>query len=806
MAALPFPARLYFSMLALTALGLMAALIAGAPPPGLDTLLQAVVATALMAVAWLYPLPLAFKQRLYLDTSVLIAVVVLLPPGLAMGVAGTGTLLAHIIRRQEWVQSTFNAAQIMMQAALGGLILAAFDDRIPHRPQAIGYVLLAAVVMYAANLLLVATMVALQSSRSPVSLWRQVLVDVSGLELLGYLTQVGVGALAVFLLEAAPWLVPVLLVPTVAVYLELHGRIRRRQEAEAARRDERAGPVEAQRVALLGTWQWNLTTGDSTWSEGTFQLLGTRRGMTEPSFEALLRSVHPEDRVMVNRAVHDALRSTEPFQINHRIVLPDGTERIVDHRGETVADAEGGGSRLVATVQDVTERRILEAQLAWHALHDPETGLPNRAFVLDHVAELMARRPLDQVPVAVVLVDIEGAGAEVLHATGEHGGSDVLLEVVRRLRACAREGEVVARIGRTRFMLVFGVGAADIAETRAAGVRDALRVPLAIDGQHVPLDVRVGVAISSQTVKLPLDLMRAAESAVERAGAGVDASRKAPGADTHRVRVSEAELRWALERHELRLYYQPEVTLATGQIVGFEATIRWRHPTGGWLLPHDFLPMAEVCHLGPVIGRWVLREACRSASAWSTSAAPDHRLTVSVNVSRQHFRDHHFVSDVTSALEQAGLDATRLRLELTESIVVEDLDASSQIMEALHNLGVRFAIDDYGAGYASLGYLHRLPIEVLKLDRLLTAALETGEPDRAIVQSTASLARTFGLRVFAKGIETPLQLAWADALGCAQGQGYFFSPPLDSGQLARLLGRAMSFDGSSPAPRPSVPV
>jgi EAL domain-containing protein (putative c-di-GMP-specific phosphodiesterase class I) len=268
------------------------------------------------------------------------------------------------------------------------------------------------------------------------------------------------------------------------------------------------------------------------------------------------------------------------------------------------------------------------------------------------------------------------------------------------------------------------------------------------------------------------------------------------------VHLSPTKLRGAADRGELHLYYQPELRLATGEIVGFEALIRWRHSTGLWCLPADFLPIADASGQTVPIGRWVLEEACRTARAWSMPAGPERPLTVSVNIASEHFRDPGFVADVACILDQAGLDPAVLRLEVTELTVVEDLDSSSRTMEALRDLRVRFTIDDLGAGYASLGYLHQLPIDTLKLDRSLISDLEIGDADRAIVQATASLAHTFGLQVAAKGIETPRQLALANALGCDQGQGYFFAPPLDCKQLQELLTMARSFVDFAPAMHP----
>jgi EAL domain-containing protein (putative c-di-GMP-specific phosphodiesterase class I) len=237
-------------------------------------------------------------------------------------------------------------------------------------------------------------------------------------------------------------------------------------------------------------------------------------------------------------------------------------------------------------------------------------------------------------------------------------------------------------------------------------------------------------------------------------------------------------------------------------MVGVEALLRWEHPERGVVNPAQFIPTAEETSLIIPIGRWVLEEACRTARAWSMPAGPERPLTVSINIAGEHFRDPGFVADVARVLDQAGLAPAVVRLEVTELTVVDDLDTSSRTMEALRDLGVRFTIDDLDAGYASLGYLHRLPIDALKFDRSLIATLEIGDADRAIMQATTSLAHTFGLQVAAKGIETPGQLALAQAVGCDQGQGYFFAPPLDSKKLEEFLTIAGSFVDFAPAMHP----
>jgi diguanylate cyclase (GGDEF)-like protein len=422
------------------------------------------------------------------------------------------------------------------------------------------------------------------------------------------------------------------------------------------------------------------------------------------------------------------------------------------------------------------------------------TGLPNRAFTLDHVATLLASRRPDQEPVAVVLVDV--GGIKTLLAGDVRDG--ILLEVARRLRACLQNGELVARFGVTQFMVILESSSEHNAVTRAADIRNSLRVPMNLAGHDVLLDVSVGTAVSNPAVKLPQILVRAAEAELTRVKANTHASPIVLVPEDNDVLPSPIELRGAAERGELHLYFQPELRLATGEIIGFEAQIRWRHPTGLWLQPADFLPVADASGLTLPIGRWVLEEACRTARAWPVRAVPERSLTVSVNIAGEHFRDPGFVTDVARILDQAVLAPAVLRLEVTELTVVDDLDISSRTMEALRDLGVRLTIDDLEAGYASLGYLHRLPIDALKFDRSLIVALEIGDTDRAIVQATASLAHTFGLQVAAKGIETPGQLALAHAVGCDQGQGYFFAPPLDSQKLEELLSVPGSFDDFAP--------
>jgi diguanylate cyclase (GGDEF)-like protein len=807
MTKLPWPARLYFAALTLLALGLAIGILpaTGTLRPG--TWAVAIACAGLMAIAWLYPLSLSFKRRLYLDTSVLVALILLLPPGVAMVVAGAGTILAHAIRREDWVQATFNTAQIMVQAATGALILEAFEGTTRHQPAhspgTVGLVLVAGAAMYLVTNLAVATMVALQSRMVPSHLWYQAVFQTNRVELLGQVTQIGLGIVATVFLQEFPWLLPVLVVPTVGIYVALQQTIRRRWQAEVARRESDANLARAQRAAHLGSWEWNLSTGDHIWSEETYHIFGLTRGSFVPSYEAFLHAVDPADRTAVNRAVHDALRDGRPFTVDHHIRLPDGAQRVLHQRGEVVRDEAGRRTRLVATVQDVTERKSLEAQLAHQALNDPLTGLPNRALFVDQLAEVLGSNRWHHAPVVVLKVELDRFKT-VVDLLGHDVGDETLVEVSRRLRACLGPEHTVARVRGDRFAVVLASSTVDDATALAETIHESLRPPIILNGQEVMIGAHIGIAVSSPTLKRPSELLRAADAALNRAKAGgrdntviFEPGMLAPS-PPHLQQA--ASLHKAMERNELRLHYQPEVTLATGAIVGVEALIRWPRPVGPWLLPADFLPVAEETGLIIPVGRWVLAEACRHARSWQSITGHKIPLTVGVNVSVRQFHEPGFVADVANVLRETGLDGNLLGLEVTELVLVEDVAATSRALDELRELGVRLTIDDFGAGYSSLGYLHRVPVDALKIDRSLVAGLETGEADRAILQATASLAHTFGLEVTAKGIETPEQLAWAEAVGCDRGQGYFFAPPLSAEQLTDLLVPGLAFDGLS---RPS---
>ncbi|MEA2527826.1 MAG: hypothetical protein QOF73_5053 [Thermomicrobiales bacterium] len=398
-------ARRYIAALSGAAVALaLFALIRMGLPTGRQAVL-AIALAALVAVAWLFPLPISFKTHLYLDTSVVVAAILTLEPGLAILVAGLGAVAAHRIRHEDAAQSVFNASQAMVQAAVGAAVLSLGGWNV-HDP-GFGSPLLGMVILSAGGAmtlvtdLAVATMVALQSGVSVLRGWSQSVIHADGAERTMALAQIGLGIIGAVLIATFPWTLFLMLIPAVAVYFSLSRSIEHRKLAEEALRDTEAALMEAQRVAHLGSWDWNLSTGDQGWSDEAFRIFGYEPKAFLPTWNIFLRCLHPDDRASVDQAVHDALYTGERFSLDHRIVRPDGSERILHAEGEIVFGAGGEKQRVVGTIQDVTERkqaeRAREALLASvsHDLKSPLTVIRGHAQLLQLKSRRVGSNPAD---------------------------------------------------------------------------------------------------------------------------------------------------------------------------------------------------------------------------------------------------------------------------------------------------------------------------------------------------------------------------------------------------------------------------
>jgi diguanylate cyclase (GGDEF)-like protein/PAS domain S-box-containing protein len=502
-------------------------------------------------------------------------------------------------------------------------------------------------------------------------------------------------------------------------------------------------------------------------------------------------SVHPDDagRVMtfhLERLANPLL--TAPIEFRYR--GKDGAWHHLEASfNNLLREPLVGG--IVVNARDVTERKLFQERLAHQAFHDPLTGLPNRALFMDRLEQSLGRPDRGQTPLAVMFLDLDRFKV-INDSLGHAVGDALLIEVGKRVSSCLRPGDTVARLGGDEFaVLLEGVLEEADATSIAERMIDLFRQVLALEGHDVYITTSIGIAVSRGRHTRPADILKEADVALYRAkGAGrscflvFDPSMMATGLEGPDL---EADLRRAVERDQLILHYQPEVDIATGAIVGMEALVRWEHPRYGLIPPDRFIPLAEETGLIISIGLWVLRRACRQLAEWQAARPADAPLVMGVNLSLRQFQQPDLVEQVASAINEAGVSAEYLRLELTESIAMQDVESALSTLDALKRLGVQLAIDDFGTGYSSLSYLRRLPIDTLKIDQSFLRGQEDSRVTSAILQAIIALSHALGMEVTAEGIETVEQLLWIRALHCDRGQGFYYARPVPEESMRRLL-------------------
>ena len=472
------------------------------------------------------------------------------------------------------------------------------------------------------------------------------------------------------------------------------------------------------------------------------------------------------------------------------------------------ASTSQGERRLNAFVRDITERRELEA-VTHQAFHDALTDLPNRVLLTDRVAQALARRPRPSTAtVAILLLDLDDFKT-VNDSLGHAAGDQLLVEVASRLGACVRPGDTLARLAGDEFaVLLEDVDGIDAVTRVAERIGEQLEEPFEIEAMEVVVRASIGIAVGRSDDVSPDDLMRDADVAMYAAKARGKGEFELFEPEMRRAVVTRMELkgdlRRALDRDELRVHYQPYVRLDGGRVVGGEALVRWEHPERGLIPPLDFIPLAEEMGLIVPIGRWVLREACVRAAAWTRDFPQLAPLTFSVNVSARQLQDRGIVDDVSAIVGESGLDSSQIVLELTESCLVEDPDHAVERLRALHDLGVRLAIDDFGTGYSSLSYLQRYPIEILKLHRSFVSTLGGARGDDSMTRAIVQLAQNLSMTTIAEGVERPAQVSALLELGCLYAQGFHFAKPLPEADFTALLereaGRIRGFAAEAPRP------
>ncbi len=556
----------------------------------------------------------------------------------------------------------------------------------------------------------------------------------------------------------------------------------------------------AQRIAHLGSWDWNLQRNEIFWSAETFRILGLEPDSISPGFDPFLAKVHAEDRAETQEALRHALQTGELSGKVVRIMRPDGSVRHVQLQAMGSCDALGTISQIAGTIQDVTELKEAEQRIRYLAYYDGITGLPNRQFFLERLQHALAQSRRHDRQLAVLSLDLDQF-KRINDTLGHSAGNELLVAVAQRLSEVVRsedtlarpEGDLVdaiARLDGDEFsLLVTELGHYHDAAKVARRLMEELRKPFRAAGQEVFVSASLGLAL------FPLD-GEDADTLVKNAGAAMHFA-KDQGRDNYQFYsramngtaleklAMESQLRRALERNELVLYYQPKIRPSTGQIVGLEALIRWQHPELGLVPPNQFIPLAEETGLIVQIGEWVLREACLQNQRWQQEGLPP--VHVAVNIASSHFRQGGLMKSVASALKETDLAPGLLELEVTESMLMQSVETTLKTLFQLKDSGVRLAIDDFGTGYSSLAYLKRFPLDTLKIDRSFIKDLPRDAEDAAIAKAIIAMAQSLRLAVVAEGVETSEQLGFLQQHGCDLVQGFLFSRPVPSAEIPNLL-------------------
>jgi diguanylate cyclase (GGDEF)-like protein len=459
--------------------------------------------------------------------------------------------------------------------------------------------------------------------------------------------------------------------------------------------------------------------------------------------------------------------------------------------------------------REITDRLRAEAQLAHDALHDALTGLPNRTLFLERLEQILQSCTLhSDYQFAVLFIDLDRFKI-INDSLGHMVGDQFLIEITNRLHQCLRDRDMVSRLGGDEFtVLLENIRSPSEATLVAERILEALCHSLRLEGHTLFPSASIGIVIGSQSYQNATDLLRDADLAMYEAKKTGRACYAMFTNDLHtrtfKVLKLEGALRQALTQNEFQLYYQPIISLKTNQLIGFEALVRWQHPERGFMPPNEFIALAEETGFIIPLGEWVLREACRQMHTWHKEFPNQADLIISINLSSKQLRDPNLIASIDLILSETGLDGRFVKLELTESMLVDDVEMVIQTLESICERHIQLSIDDFGTGYSSLSYLPRFPVDTLKIDRSFVSRMAEDPQNLEIVRAIVSLAQSIEMTVVAEGIETAEQLEQLKVLGCGFGQGYLFSRPLDSQAIEKTILGNDRFAIASPATSPSA--
>jgi diguanylate cyclase (GGDEF)-like protein/PAS domain S-box-containing protein len=559
-----------------------------------------------------------------------------------------------------------------------------------------------------------------------------------------------------------------------------------RKAAEESLRESEERYALAARGANDGLWDWKLTTGEIYFSSRWNEMVGRSDQDHGSDPEEWFALIHPADRDRVRAEIAAHLSGATPeFASEYRMRHKNGGYVWVLSRGIAVRNRQGEAVRIAGSQTDITEGKVA----------DPLTTLPNRLYFVDKIENSIEAANESGNLFAVLFLDLDGFKL-INDSLGHDAGDELLMEIAGRLRSSVRgrwdsRKSVVARLGGDEFAILLNdvQDAADAALV-AQRILDKLESPFRICERQVFASVSIGIALSS-TGHTPEELLRNADTAMYNAKAKGKA-RFAVFDEGMRDRAVarleiETGLRKAIDAQQLILYYQPEISISSQQVIGYEALVRWNHPERGILQPSEFIPVAEESDLIVHLGKWVLKESCRQMAEWQKSFPQNPPLTISVNISPRQLNQGGLMEDVERVLSETGLDAHCLKLEMTEGSIMQDAQLALATLRQLRLMGVGLEIDDFGTGYSSLSYLQKLPFDTVKVDRSFIKELGISAESSEILRTIMDLARSLQMEVVAEGVETEDQLHKLAALGCQYVQGFYFSRPTSAPVTQTLI-------------------
>ena len=585
----------------------------------------------------------------------------------------------------------------------------------------------------------------------------------------------------------------------------LNHRVRfllRAREAFRAVRDSEDRLARVQRAASIGSWDWDIAADEFRLSKEARRMFGLKPDEGVIARERFLDLIHSADRTKVARAVSDALKYNEAYSISYRISRPGGGECVVHELAEPRLDGSGNPVQFYGTVKDITEREKAETQIRMLAYYDALTGLPNRQQFREQADQAVSAARRVGTKMALIYLDLDHF-KRINDTLGHTVGDRLLRRVAQALTSIVRGTDIVAkvdvetsvpsslaRLGGDEFTIMLtGLSRSESAARVAKRIQEALSRPLKLDDREYVVTGSMGIAIYPDDAEGVDLLLRNADIAMYAAKEGGRNTYRFFSEDMNERMLDrlalESDLRRALERDELVLHFQPQVEARTGKIVALEALVRWQHPQRGLLPPLDFIGIAEETGLIIPLGEWVMRTACSQAVAWREAGfAP---MRVSVNVSSRQLTQGDLVTTVKKVLDATRLGGEYLELEITESSLMSDVDATTETLRGLKETGLSLSVDDFGTGYSSMSYLKRFPLDALKIDQSFVRDLTVDANDAAITKAVIALAKALDLATVAEGVEEEDQLKFLVEQGCDLIQGFLISRPVPAENISSYL-------------------